>query len=67
MPPSSELIDLYTRPLRADELVLSVDEKTSLQPRPRLHPDPASPAPEPAQPRTSMSTSGRGPQSLCRL
>jgi transposase len=38
------LIDLYTRPLRADELVLSVDEKTSLQPRPR-------PAPTlPAQP-----------------
>jgi hypothetical protein len=38
------LIDLYTRPLRADELVLSLDEKTSLQPRPR-------PAPTlPAQP-----------------
>jgi hypothetical protein len=33
-----KLIDLYTRPLRADELVLSVDEKTSLQPRPRLSP-----------------------------
>jgi transposase len=32
------LIDLYTRPLRRDELVLSVDEKTSLQPRPRRHP-----------------------------
>jgi len=32
------LIDLYTRPLRTDEMVLSVDEKTSLQPRPRLHP-----------------------------
>ena len=28
-------MDLYTRPLRPDELVLSVDEKTSLQPRPR--------------------------------
>jgi transposase len=40
----SELIDLYTRPLRDDELVLSVDEKTSLQPRPRLHPT------RPAQP-----------------
>jgi hypothetical protein len=38
------LINLYTRPLRADELVLSLDEKTSLQPRPR-------PAPtRPAQP-----------------
>jgi transposase len=34
----SELIDLYTRPLRPDELVLSVDEKTSLQPRPRHTP-----------------------------
>jgi hypothetical protein len=31
----AELIDLYTRPLRADEIVLSLDEKTSLQPRPR--------------------------------
>ena len=31
----TELIDLYTRPLRADEIVLSLDEKTSLQPRPR--------------------------------
>jgi transposase len=34
----SELIELYTRPLRADEMVLCVDEKTSLQPRPRRHP-----------------------------
>jgi len=34
----ADLIDLYTRPLRADEIVLSVDEKTSLQPRPRLSP-----------------------------
>jgi transposase len=33
-----ELCDLYTRPLAPDERVLSVDEKTSLQPRPRLHP-----------------------------
>jgi hypothetical protein len=31
----AELIDLYTRPLQADEVVLSLDEKTSLQPRPR--------------------------------
>jgi transposase len=38
----SALIDLYTRPLRADELGLSVDEKTSLQPRPR--PVPTRPA-----------------------
>jgi transposase len=41
----AELIDLYTRPLEEDELVLSVDEKTSLQPRPRLSPT------RPAQPR----------------
>ena len=38
----AELIDLYTRPLQADELVLSFDEKTSLQPRPR--PSPTLPA-----------------------
>jgi transposase len=40
----SKLIALYTRPLHADEMVLSVDEKTSLQPRCRLHPT------RPAQP-----------------
>jgi transposase len=32
----AEVVDLYTRLLRADELVLCVDEKTSLQP-PRRH------------------------------
>lgn len=31
----SEIIDLYTRPLDEREAVLCVDEKTSLQPRPR--------------------------------
>jgi transposase len=36
------LLDLYTRPLGADEIVLSLDEKTSLQPRPR--PSPTLPA-----------------------
>jgi hypothetical protein len=41
----AELIDLYTRALRPDELVLSVDEKTSLQPRPRCTPT------RPAQPQ----------------
>jgi hypothetical protein len=40
----SELIDLYTRLLPEDEIVLSVDEKTSLQPRPRVSPT------RPAQP-----------------
>jgi transposase len=39
------LIDLYTRPRRPDEMGLSVDEKTSLQPRPRQHPT------RPAQPQ----------------
>ena len=33
-----EICDLYTRPLRGDEIVLGVDEKTSLQPRPRPSP-----------------------------
>jgi transposase len=33
-----EICDLYTRPLRDDEMVLSVDEKTNLQPRPRKSP-----------------------------
>jgi hypothetical protein len=30
-----EICDLYTRPLRPDEVVLCLDEMTSLQPRPR--------------------------------
>jgi transposase len=33
----TEVVDLYTRRLRADEMVLCIDEKTSLQPRPRRH------------------------------
>lgn len=33
-----EIADLYTRPLGDDEVVLCVDEKTSLQPRPRKSP-----------------------------
>lgn len=33
-----EICDLYTRPLGAHEIVLSVDEKTSLQPRTRKSP-----------------------------
>lgn len=39
-----ELADLYTRPLLPSEVVLSLDEKTSLQPRPRRAPT------RPAQP-----------------
>lgn len=34
----SALCDLYTRPLAAQEMVLSLDEKTSLQPRIRTQP-----------------------------
>jgi transposase len=34
----ADIVDLYTRHLHHDERVLCVDEKTSLQPRPRLHP-----------------------------
>jgi hypothetical protein len=34
----SEIIDLYTRLVRDDEVVLSVDETTSFPPRPRLAP-----------------------------
>src|SRR5512132_503389 len=34
----ADVIDLYTRPLHDDEIVLSLDEKTSLQPRPRRAP-----------------------------
>jgi transposase len=41
----AELIDLYTQPLRPDAMVLSVDEKTSWQPRPRHSPT------RPAQPQ----------------
>ena len=38
------ICDLYTRDLAPDEVVLSVDEKTSIQPRPRLAPtQPAAP------------------------
>ena len=33
-----EIIDLYIRPLSENEVVLSVDEKTSLQPQPRRYP-----------------------------
>jgi transposase len=33
----SDVVSLYTRRLRKHELVLCMDEKTSLQPRPRLH------------------------------
>ena len=34
----SDLVDLYTRPLADEEMVVCADEKTHLQPRPRLAP-----------------------------
>jgi hypothetical protein len=40
----SDIVTLYTRRLRQSEMVLCVDEKPSIQPRPRLH------APRPAIP-----------------
>jgi transposase len=43
-----EICESYTRPLAADEMVLCVDEKTSLQPRPRKSPTLA------AKPRTPV-------------
>jgi len=42
------LIDLYTRPLEEDEVVLSFDEKTSIQPRTRTAPS------QPARPRQPL-------------
>lgn len=44
----NDIVNLYTRGSREDEIVLSVDEKTSLQPRPRPEPTkPAQPQNEP--------------------
>src|SRR4030088_3366926 len=45
--PAHEIVPLYTRPLGRWELVLCVDEKTSLQPRPRKAPTLAA---QPGQP-----------------
>lgn len=45
-----DIIGLYTRELDEDEVVLCMDEKTSLQPRPRAHPTkPAQPGNRPNQ------------------
>lgn len=44
-----EVCDLYTRDLAPDEVVLSVDEKTSLQPRPRLAPTTAAKVAQPTR------------------
>ena len=46
----TNIIDLYTRPVACDEIILSYDEKTSLQPRPRLYPTKAAlPGPIPVR------------------
>jgi transposase len=45
----AEICDLYTRPLADDERVLCVDEKTSLQPRPRKSPTLAAQPKRPAR------------------
>ena len=45
----AEICELYTRPLAADEMVLCVDEKTSLQPRPRKSPTLAAQPKRPAR------------------
>ena len=44
-----EICDLYTRPLADDEMVLCLDEKTSLQPRPRKSPTLAAQPKRPAR------------------
>ncbi len=55
----SALIELYTRPLRLDEMGLSVDEKTSLQPRPRHSPTlPAQPQNVPNRPEHEYKRAG---------
>src|SRR3954469_25407858 len=44
-----QISDLYTRPLGDDEVVLCVDEKTSLQPRPRRSPTLGASPPRPVR------------------
>ena len=63
----AELNDLYTRPLQAEEMVLSVDAKTSLQLRPR--PSLTLPAlPDHLPNRVEHEYErGRGAESLCCL
>jgi transposase len=62
----AERIDLYTRPLQADERVRSREEQTSVPPRPR--PSPTLPArPPPAQPRGACVQAGGRTPSLGRL
>jgi transposase len=51
--------DLYTRNLRSDERVFSLDEKTSIQPRPRKSPTkPARPGNQPVQIESEYSRAG---------
>ena len=51
--------DLYTRALRRDERVFSLDEKTSIQPRPRKAPTkPARPGNQPVLLESEYSRAG---------
>jgi hypothetical protein len=60
----SARIELSTRPLPDDEMVLSLDEKTSLQPRPRLAP--TRPAPPQHRPhRYEHEDSRAGARNRC--
>jgi hypothetical protein len=53
------ICDLYTRPLGAHERVFSLDEKTSIQPRPRAHPTlPAQPDGVPVRVETEYARRG---------
>ncbi len=57
--PVSALIERYTPPLHDDELGLCLDEKTSLQPRPRLAPTrPAQPQNRPNQDEHASQRAG---------
>jgi transposase len=62
----SDLVDLYTRPLADEEMVVCADEKTNLQPRPRL----AATLPTRGIPTDSPGAwlqASRGVASLCRF
>lgn len=56
---TKEICELYTRPLAPDEIVLCVDEKTSIQPRPRdTKTKPAAPENRPVQVEHSYRRDG---------
>ncbi|HMB02124.1 MAG TPA: IS630 family transposase [Isosphaeraceae bacterium] len=53
-----EICELYTRPLKEDEMVLCVDEKTNLQPRPRKAPTRATTRDQPTRVEHEYSRCG---------